>query len=118
MGAHYDHIITLRVPIAQLETAKQISRALDPDVGGYEAFRQRTEDGMKAIYSTPCTAYFARTAAMLIMIPAELHALIAADYAARWPDFDCPTPAEVSDFCCAVECFIAVQGAVTDSSNF
>lgn len=36
--------------------------------------------------------------AMLLMIPAELHAVVAADYAARWPDFEAPTLAEVGEF--------------------
>ena len=113
----YDHSITLVVGLGQLETAKRISRALDPDVGGYEAFRQRNEDGTKAIYSTPCTADFARNAAMLLMIPAELHAVVAADYAARWPDFAAPTLAEVGEFCAAVECFVddAQQGSSVSS---
>lgn len=102
----YDHTITLIVSIDQLETARRISRALDPDVGGYEAFRQRSEDGTKAIYSTPCTADFARNAAMLLMIPAELHAVVAADYVSRWPDFECPTLDDVTAFCADVECFV------------
>lgn len=102
----YDHTITLIVSIDQLETTKRISRALDPDVGGYEAFRQRSEDGTKAIYTTPCTADFARNAAMLLMIPAELHAVVAEDYAARWPHLPLPTLAEVTAFCADVACYV------------
>ena len=102
----YDHSITLVVGLDQLETAKRISRALDPDVGGYEAFRQRSEDGTKAIYSTPCTADFARNAAMLLMVPDELHAVVAADYAIRWPNLPAPTLDDVTAFCADVECFV------------
>ena len=102
----YDHSITLIVSLNQLETAKRISRALDQDVGGYEAFRQRSEDGAKPRYSTPCTADFARNAAMLLMAPDELHGVVAADYAVRWPDFECPTLDDVTAFCADVECFV------------
>lgn len=102
----YDHTITMSVSLDQLETAKRISRALDPDVGGYEAFQQRSEDGTKAIYTTPCTASFAANAAMLLMVPAELHAVVAADYAARWTDMPVPMLAEVGEFCADVECFV------------
>ncbi|UCV13767.1 hypothetical protein [Quatrionicoccus australiensis] len=102
----YDHTITMTVSIEQLETAKRISRALDPDVGGYEAFQQRNEDGTKARYSTPCTADFARNAAMLLMIPSELHAVVAADYAARWSDLPVPTLDDVTAFCANVECYV------------
>lgn len=102
----YDHSITLVVSIDQLETAKRISRALDPDVGGYEAFAQRSEDGTKAIYATPCTASFASNAAMLLALPDELLAVVAADYAVRWPDLPVPTLDDVTAFCADVECFV------------
>lgn len=102
----YDHSITLVVGLDQLETAKRISRALDPDVGGYEAFRQRSEDGTKAIYSTPCTADFARNAAMLLALPDELFGVVTADYATRWPEHTAPTPEEVNAFCADVECYV------------
>lgn len=102
----YDHTITLIVSLDQLETAKRISRALDPDVGGYEAFQRRSEDGTKAIYSTPCTADFASNAAMLLALPEKLLTVVAADYDTRWPDFEVPTLAEVSEFCAVVECFV------------
>lgn len=105
----YDHSITLVVSIDQLETAKRISRALDPDVGGYEAFQQRNEDGTKAIYSTPCTASFAANAAMLLALPDELLAVVAADYAARWADLPAPTLEEVTAFCADVECYVDTQ---------
>lgn len=102
----YDHSITLIVSLDQLETAKRISRALDPDVGGYEAFLQRSKDGSKAIYSTPCTASFASNAAMLLALPDELLAVVTADYATRWPEHTAPTPEEVNAFCADVECYV------------
>ena len=102
----YDHTITMTVSIEQLETAKRVSRALDPDVGGYDAFQQRNEDGTKVRYSTPCTADFARNAAMLLMVPDELHAVVAADYAIRWPNLPAPTLDDVTAFCADVECFV------------
>lgn len=104
----YNHTITLIVPLDQLETAKRVSRALDPDSGGYEAFMSRvTKDGIEyASYSTPCTASFAQNAAMLLAIPEELHAMIAADYATRWPDFECPTLEECAALCAVIECYV------------
>lgn len=102
----YDHTITMSVSLDQLETAKRISRALDPDVGGYEAFQQRSEDGTKAIYSTPCTASFASNAAMLLALPDELLAVVAADYAMRWAGLLVPTIEEVTAFCLDVACYV------------
>lgn len=102
----YDHTITLIVGLDQLETAKRISRALDPDVGGYEAFLQRSKDGSKAIYSTPCTASFASNAAMLLALPDELLAVVTADYAARWAHLPVPTLAEVAAFYADVQCYV------------
>lgn len=102
----YDHTISMSVSLGHLETAKRISRALDPDIGGYEAFQQRSEDGTKAIYSTPCTASFASNAAMLLALPDELLAVGAADYATRWPTLDVPTLQEVTEFCSDVECYV------------
>lgn len=102
----YDHTITMSVSLDQLETAKRISRALDPDVGGYDAFQQQNEEGTRAIYTSPCTADFASSAAMLIMVPAELHAVVAADYAARWHNLPVPTLDEIAAFCADVECYV------------
>lgn len=103
-----DHTIQLIVPLNQLETAKRVSRALDPDVGGYEAFMSRvTKDGITyASYSTPCTASFASNAAMLLAVPEELHSMIAADYATRWPEHECPTLEECAELCAVIECYV------------
>lgn len=103
----YDHTITLTIDLSHLETAKRISRALDPDVGGYNAFQQRSEDGTRATYSTPCTESFATNAAMLLMVPEELLKVVEQDYFSRWPDLTPPSLDEIIAFCSDVECFIS-----------
>lgn len=104
----YTSTMTLIVPLDQLETAKRVSRSLDPDSGGYEAFAARVQkDGKEyAIYSTPVTASFASNAAMLLALPDELHAVVSADYATRWPDLVCPSLEELTALCSAIECYI------------
>lgn len=104
----YDHTIIMAVSLDQLETAKRISRALDPDVGGYEAFSQRvTKDSVEyAIYSSPCGAEFATNAAMLLALPDELHASVAADYVTRWTALEPPTLEQVTAFCDDVLCYV------------
>jgi hypothetical protein len=119
----YPNRITLIVSLAQLETAKCISRALDPDVGGYEAFSQRcTKDGVEyAIYSSQCTAEFAVSAPGLLASPESLLAVALEDYSARWPALPCPTLAEVAAFSLDVRCFIdadPVGYAPVIASNF
>lgn len=109
--------ITIKVPLALRDLANRISRALEPDVGGYHVF-DSLADEMHAIAQIPTCERYVANFLELHQDVAALHAFVAADYSARWPDFDCPTPAEVSEFCSVVECFIADQGAVTDSSNF
>lgn len=104
----YDHTITLVVPETYCEIAKRVSRALDPDVGGYEAFKLKvTKDGNNYLkYSSPCTASFASTAAYLLAVPEELLKLVQADYALRWPELVVPTLEEISEFVAVLECFV------------
>jgi hypothetical protein len=108
---NYDHTITLIVPLDALDIAKRVSRALDPDVGGYDAFQSRvTKAGVEfASYSTSCVASFAQNAAMLLAIPEELYAMVSADYASRWPDLECPTLEECTALCSVIECYVDCQ---------
>ena len=107
----YTSTMTLIVPLDQLETAKRVSRALDTDAGGYEAFSARVQkNGIEyAIYSTPVTAAFASNAALLLAMPDELATLVVNDYATRWPDYQCPTLEELTALCEVIECYVDSQ---------
>ena len=107
----YTNEMTLIVPIDQLETAKRVSRTLDPDVGGFNAFERRcTKDGVEyAIYSTPVTASFASNAALLLALPDELATIVVNDYATRWPDLPVPTMEELTALCEVIECYVDSQ---------
>ena len=107
----YSATLTVTVPISQRETGKRISRALDQDVGGYEAFGQFLDaamqpcleaDAIYTTYSSPCSQELAGSLDYLIANPAALQAMVAADYAARWTEFEAPTLAECEAFCAGV----------------
>ena len=97
----YNHTLTLRLPAAMLLVASSISRALDPDVGGYDSWTL-SEDGLTISTSTPCTEAFLLQAQAMLTDPAMLHAAVAQDYATRWPDLTAPTLAECEQFIAAV----------------
>ena len=111
MSTDYSGNITVTVPISQRETGKRISRALDQDVGGYEAFSQFLDadmqpcDELTAVYTTyssPCSQELAGSMGYLIANPAYLQGMVAQDYAARWAEFEAPTLDECVAFCGAV----------------
>ena len=116
----YTSTMTLIVPLDQLETAKRVSRALDTDAGGYEAFQARVQkDGVEyAIYSTPVTASFASNAALLLAMPDELATLVVNDYATRWPDLVCPTMEELTALCEVIECYVDSQPEGYESVSY
>ena len=104
----YDATLTITIPIAQRETGKRISRALDADVGGYLAFGQflgadmQPCDELAAVYTTyssPCSQELAGSMEYLIANPEALQAMVAADYAARWSEFAAPSLEECVGFC-------------------
>ena len=105
--SNYDNSITIIVPSSHVSIAKQVSRALDPDVGGYEAFDQKDEQGnllLTQTYTTPCTSEFASTVQyVLAQGGAYLAALVAADYSARWPELTPPSVAECEEFVSVVQ---------------
>lgn len=103
--------ITIQVPLALRDLANRISRALEPDVGGYHVF-DSLADETHAIAQIPTCERYVANFVELHQDAAALHAFVAADYAARWPDFDCPTLAEVEAFCAAVSCEIDQSGPV------
>lgn len=96
----YDHQISFITPIAHLETARAVSRAFDPDVGGADAFQMMlSSDGKEpathAAYSTPCTEEFV---GFLELHPFLIHGMVAEDYAARWSGIKPPTLEAISAF--------------------
>lgn len=100
----YTARLRIEVPASLYDTACAIARSLDPDVGGASSFGPREQGDPPAIpatYSTetPCTPEFAEQAIAMLGNPAMLHAVVSADYAARWADLKAPTLAECEAFC-------------------
>ena len=109
----YNYNVRIEVPASQAEIAAKIGAALDPDSGGAASWNRTiigyTEGetpepifGDTIFVSTPCRQEFAEQVSLLIANPAMLHALVAQDYAARWPDEVLPTLAECEAFCASV----------------
>ena len=109
----YNYTVRIEVPASQAVVAAKIGAALDPDSGGAASWNRTiigyTEGEMpEPIYgdtifvSTPCRQEFAEQVLLLIANPAMLHAVVAQDYAARWPDEVPPTLAECESFCASV----------------
>jgi hypothetical protein len=94
--SNYTARLIITIPADLLPTGRAIARALDPDVGGYDSYAETT-DGWVA--DMPCRPEFVAQAMYMISRPAALHAAVAADYAARWPDLIPPTLAECEAFC-------------------
>ena len=100
----YTHRLTITIPAALYSVACAIARSLDPDTGGANSFGAREQGdppSMPETYSTttPCTAEFAQQALAMAGNPAMLHAVVSADYAARWADLTPPTLADCAAFC-------------------
>lgn len=100
----YTAKLRIEVPAALYDTACALARALDPDVAGHLSYGPREQGDPPAIpetYSTetPCTPAFAAQATAMLSNPAMLHAVVSADYAARWADLTPPTLAECEAFC-------------------
>ncbi len=96
----YSDCVTLVVPESMVEVARALSRALDPDVGGGEAFERIVDN--EAVYTTPCIPEFSAAIHAFQAWPAALHATVLRDYSLRWPNLTPPTLAAVEDFCAAV----------------
>lgn len=117
----YTNYIVLIIPedAAIVATAKAASRALDPDLGGYEAFEQVVTDGANnfRIYASPITAAIAAAMPQMKGYPPALKQVIDADYALRWPEETAPTLAEVEVFTAAVQMFpdMSVDAAMVEA---
>lgn len=97
----YSERLTITLPSALADIAASIARSLDPDVGGEFSF-QASEDGSTISCTTPCEPQFKAQAEYMMLRPEALHAAVAADYAARWPDLKCPTLDDCRAFCTAI----------------
>jgi len=111
MNPDYSATLTITIPIAQRETGKRISRALDADSGGYAAFAQFLDaamlpcdepDAVYTTYSSPCSQALADSMPYLLANPAVLQGMVAEDYALRWAECDVPTVSEIEVFCASV----------------
>jgi hypothetical protein len=108
--SHYTHNIVFICTIAQQEAAKRISRSLDPDVGGYDAFQSvASADGIApathVIYGTPVRESFVATVQALSDAntplanrATALKQMVDADYSSRWPSETAPSLAECEAF--------------------
>ena len=107
----YTHRLHITVPASLYDIARSIARALDVDSGGAESFGPRTrtaDDGTEYTpesytTDTPCTEEFHDQAHAMLADAAMLHAVVAADYAARWSDLTPPTLAECQSFVAGCE---------------
>lgn len=106
----YSDSLRLVIPVTVIDAARAVTRALDPDVGGYESWtpmRQNPDDWQAPptgyFVQTPCSPEFKQRAMWLLQNPAHLHSAIAADGAQRWPGADMPTLADVQAFCAAAQ---------------
>jgi hypothetical protein len=116
--SHYTHNIIFACPIAQQEVAKRISRSLDPDIGGYEAFNSLasaagSEPASHVIYGTPVRESFVATVQALTDAntplanrAAALKQMVDADYAARWPSETAPSLAECEAFLAGLAVYV------------
>jgi hypothetical protein len=97
----YTETFALTIPVDLIDVGRAITRALDPDVGGYNSWQEVLDDETVTAYtvSTPCTPGFKEQALAMLDNPALLHAAVSADYAARWADFTAPTLEECEAFC-------------------
>ncbi len=117
----YTNYIVLIIPedAAIIATAKAASRALDPDIGGYEAFEQVVTDGTDnyRIYASPITAATAAAMPQMQASPAVLKAKIDADIAERWPGETAPTLAEVTAFTTALRMYpdMGIEAAMVEA---
>lgn len=94
--------IKLTVPAEVLHTAKLASQAMDPDVGGFNAFEIVEEDGRHSYTVDVSDEYFDAFSAFLLL-PELLQDSIARDFERRFPDSAPPTLAECEAFTAALQ---------------
>lgn len=106
----YTSTLTIIVPAENKALAARFSRAFDPDTGGefaLDSVRATDRAGNQFVIShSPVTPHLAAKSAYLLADAEKLHETTAADYAARWPDLECPTLDETEQFCSVVRCYV------------
>lgn len=97
----YSKKLKLTIPVDFIETAKRISRAMDPDVGGYDSWTPDVEGENIVSYSTetPCTEEFYEQAVAMISDAEMTYQAVAFNYSQRWGDLEAPTLEECQEFC-------------------
>lgn len=101
----YTERLTVTIPPDLIDIGRKITRALDPDLGGYDSWTPVRYTGDETaspdcyVADTPCTPEFKAQAEAMLADPAILHAAVEMDYEARWPDLVPPTFEECIDFC-------------------
>ena len=103
----YNAQVTTKIPAPLYRIACAIAKALDTDSAGERNYGPETlpDGSIPEFYTStvPCTQEFADNVPVLLGSPAALHAVVSTDYAARWPDLECPTLADCEAFCAGVE---------------
>ena len=94
--------IKLTVPGDVLHTAKLASQAMDPDVGGFNAFEIVEADGRYSYTVDVSNEYFAAFQAFTAM-PDLLRDSIARDFEQRFHEDEPPTLAECEAFTAALQ---------------
>lgn len=103
----YSATITTTILASLYSVACAIAKALDTDSAGERNYGPATlTDAAGNEYTpdsytstVPCTPEFAAQVPLLLADHEALHALVAAAYADRWPDLECPTLEDCEAFC-------------------
>lgn len=96
--------IKLTVPAEVLMTAKLASQAMDPDVGGFNAFDTLEENtGLYSYVVDVSQEYYQAFLAFMQGRSDWLYQAIAGDFERRFPGTTPPTLAECEAFCAVVQ---------------
>ncbi len=97
----WPHRVQMIVPIALIDTANAIGRALDPDAGGDKTFSIPLPDAANPTHygaSTAAAESFVQTIQAVMAGHISLADAVAADYAQRWPGITPPTAEQCAAF--------------------
>ena len=112
--SNYNHMVTFIVPRDQQYNAKKISRSLDPDIGGFEAFETYLSangetPATHVAYSTPCRESFLQLLEALTADSVTLKAAVDADYSARWQNEVAPSLDECAALLANLQIYIELS---------
>lgn len=88
--------ITFKVPITLKELANRVSRALEPDTGGYFVFDSLSDDEFALAIMPTCERYAQNL--LSISTAEELNTYVVEDYKSRWSKLEPPTNSEIALF--------------------